>query len=193
MFDGHDDFFFKRQILHPWSEQKWKTYCLDTGCACDQNESRVWHKTSHYFNLEIVIHQSIPAEPSWNWLACVASVTVENVRTRAKKKKKRWRGKGREEEETLARKPHDFEKLRSPTNAAFDWCGAGSVDYLALETSIKPGMFRLRCVADLIRSDLWSQIANALVWYLFESCLCEGLSGLSPFDQKYNWTSSSGD
>ena len=30
--------------------------------------------------------------------------------------------------ETLAHKPHDFEKLRSPTNAAFDWCGAGSVD-----------------------------------------------------------------
>ena len=28
----------------------------------------------------------------------------------------------------LARKPHDFEKLRTPKNAAFDWCGAGSVD-----------------------------------------------------------------
>ena len=40
----------------------------------------------------------------------------------------------------LACKPHDFEKLHSPTNAASDWCGAGSVDYLALETSIKPGM-----------------------------------------------------
>ena len=26
--------------------------------------------------------------------------------------------------ETLARKLHDFEKLRSPMNAAFDWCGA---------------------------------------------------------------------
>ena len=36
--------------------------------------------------------------------------------------------------EPLARKPHDFEKLRSPTNAASDWRGAGSVDYLALET-----------------------------------------------------------
>ena len=46
--------------------------------------------------------------------------------------------------ETLARKPHDFEKLRSPTNAASDWRGAGSVDYLALETSIKPGMLCLR-------------------------------------------------
>ena len=48
--------------------------------------------------------------------------------------------------ETLARKPHDFEKLRSPTNAASDWRGAGtgSVDCLALETSIKPGMFCLR-------------------------------------------------
>ena len=54
------------------------------------------------------------------------------------------RGRGREAKETLARKPHDFEKLRSPTNAAFDWCGAGSVDYLALEISIKPSMFCLR-------------------------------------------------
>ena len=26
------------------------------------------------------------------------------------------------------RKPHDFEKLRSPTNIASDLCGAGSVD-----------------------------------------------------------------
>ena len=43
----------------------------------------------------------------------------------------------------LAPKPHDFEKLRSPMNAASDWCGAGSVDYLALETSIKPGMLYL--------------------------------------------------
>ena len=46
--------------------------------------------------------------------------------------------------ETLARKPHDFEKLRSPTNAASDWRGAGSVDYLALEISIKSGMLCLR-------------------------------------------------
>ena len=35
---------------------------------------------------------------------------------------------GKGEKETLARKPHDFEKLRTPKNAAFDWCGAGRVD-----------------------------------------------------------------
>ena len=63
------------------------------------------------------------------------------VGTRAKKQ---WRGRGRGKKEPLARKPHDFEKLRSPTNAASDWCGAGGVDYLALETSIKPGMLCLR-------------------------------------------------
>ena len=62
--------------------------------------------------------------------------------------------------ESLARKPHDFEKLRSPTNAASDWRGAGSVDYLAFETSIKPGMLCFR--ADLVSSDLWSQITNVL-------------------------------
>ena len=43
----------------------------------------------------------------------------------------------RGKKETLAREPHDFEKLRSSTNAAAHWCGAGTVDYLALETSIK--------------------------------------------------------
>ena len=31
------------------------------------------------------------------------------------------------EKETLMRKPYDFEKLRLPTNAASDWCSAGSV------------------------------------------------------------------
>ena len=39
---------------------------------------------------------------------------------------------------------HDFEKLRSPTNTVSDCCSASSVDCLALETSIKPGMFCLR-------------------------------------------------
>ena len=52
----------------------------------------------------------------------------------------------------LARKPHDFEKLRSPTNAASDWCGVGSVDYLALETSIKLGMLCLRA------SQIWCDL-----------------------------------
>ena len=39
-------------------------------------------------------------------------------------------GEGRGDMETLACKMHDLEKLRSPTNVASDWCGAGSVDYL---------------------------------------------------------------
>ena len=108
-------------------------------------------------------------------VACVASVSAR-VRRESwdeSKKKKEWRGRERGKNETLARKLHDFEKLRSPTNAVFDWCGAGSVNYLALETSIKPGMLCLRA------SQIWFQITNALDWYLFESCLCEGL-----WDQK---------
>ena len=60
------------------------------------------------------------------------------------KKKKGMTREGEGNEGTLARKPHDFEKLRSPTNSASDWRGAGSVDYLALETSIKSGMLCLR-------------------------------------------------
>ena len=70
------------------------------------------------------------------------------------------RGRGRKE--TLARKPHDFEKLRSPTNATSDWCGAGSVDYLALETSVKPGMLCLRAshLIDMVRRASWGKIKN---------------------------------
>ena len=69
---------------------------------------------------------------------------------------------GREKKETLARKPHDFEKLCSPTNEASDWWGAGNVDYLALETSIKPGML---C---LLASQIWSYLIRGrrlqLLW-----------------------------
>ena len=68
------------------------------------------------------------------------------------KKKKEWCGRGRGKKETLARKPHNFEKLCSPTNAASDWCRAGSVDYLALETSIKQGMLCLH------GSQIWSHL-----------------------------------
>ena len=56
---------------------------------------------------------------------------ASSSRRLGREQKKEWRGRGMKE--TLARKPHDFEKLRSPTNAASDWCVAFSVDYLALE------------------------------------------------------------
>ena len=36
---------------------------------------------------------------------------------------------GSRKKEPLARKPYDFEKLRSPTNAASDWRDAGGVIY----------------------------------------------------------------
>ena len=52
----------------------------------------------------------------------------------------------------LARKPHDFETLHLPTNTVSDWCSASSVDCLALETSIKPGMLCLRA------SQIWSYL-----------------------------------
>ena len=60
-------------------------------------------------------------------VACIASVSAR-VRRESwhKSKKKEMRGKGKGAKEMLACKPHDFEKLCSPTNAAFDWCGAGS-------------------------------------------------------------------
>ena len=90
------------------------------------------------------------------WLACVASVSArvrqEHWDERNKKKEWQGRGRGRGEKETLALKPHDFEKLCSPTNSAFDWLGAGSVDYLAPETSIKAEMFCWRA------SQIWSDV-----------------------------------
>ena len=61
-------------------------------------------------------------------------------------------GEGEGREGNACQEPHDFEKLCSPTNAASDWCGASSVDYLALETSIKPGMLCLRA------SQIWSHL-----------------------------------
>ena len=61
-------------------------------------------------------------------------------------------GEGEGKEGNACPQAHDFETLRSPTNAASDWCGAGSVDYLALETSIKPGMLCLR------ESQIWSYL-----------------------------------
>ena len=54
--------------------------------------------------------------------------------------------------EPPARKPHNFDKLCSATNAASDWGGAGSVDYLVFETSIKPGMLCFRA------SQIWSHL-----------------------------------
>ena len=44
------------------------------------------------------------------------------------------------------------QKQRSPTNAASDWRGAGSVDSLAFETSIKPDMLCFRA------SQIWSHL-----------------------------------
>jgi len=71
-------------------------------------------------------------------LACVASVPVRSERNSGHAKelfafgpREKWgeskklegRGWGRGKEGTFARKPPDFEKTRSPTNGAPDWCG----------------------------------------------------------------------
>ena len=102
---------------------------------------------------------------------------VSSSRTSGREQKKGTTGEGegeRKEGHACPQTPR-FWKTHSPTNAASDWCGAGSVDYLAIETTIKPGMLCLR------KSQIWShqncgrRLQNALDWYLFESCLCEGL------------------
>ena len=53
---------------------------------------------------------------------------ASSSRKLGREQKREWGGRRRGEKETLDRKPHDFKKLRLPTNAAFDWCVAGSVD-----------------------------------------------------------------
>ena len=92
--------------------------------------------------------------------------------------------------ETLGRRPLDFEKLRSPTNAASDWRGSGSVDYLAHERSIKPGMlclhasqiwFHLICGRRL--QMLWTDVYLNRVLRRF----------IRSKSSKYNWRSSTGD
>ena len=67
--------------------------------------------------------------------------------------------------EPLARKPHDFEKLRSPTNAASDWCGAGSVDILSTRNINQTRYALFTSATDLVLSDLLSQITIALDRY----------------------------
>ena len=63
-------------------------------------------------------------------MACIASVSaqVRGASCDERKKNKEMRGEGEGSEGNACRKPHDFEKLRSPTNAASDWCSAGSVN-----------------------------------------------------------------
>ena len=76
--------------------------------------------------------QSIP-------LSVLGSVKPVDLRTatspgetrRGKKKKRRGRGRGRGKKETLARKPHDFEKLRSPMLIFRAWATCGARDLSA--------------------------------------------------------------
>ena len=88
-------------------------------------------------------------------LACVASISawVHWEKLGRGQKKRNDRGGGGKRRKHLPTNPQDFEKLRLPTNAASDWCGAGSVDYLVLETSIKPGMLCLRA------PQIWSYLS----------------------------------
>ena len=82
-------------------------------------------------------------------------------------KKMNDRGGGRERRNRLP----SNEKLHSPTNAASDWRGANSVDYLAFETSIKPGML---CFC---ASQIWSHLICGrrlqMLWTdIYLNCVC---------------------
>ena len=108
-----------------------------------------------------------------------------------KQKKSEWRGRGRGKKEMPAHKPHDFEKLHSLTNAASGWRGACSVDYFALETSIKQGMLCLRA------SQIWSHLICGRTYYRWFGLIFIWIVFMQRFmgleSSKYKWRSSSGD
>ena len=83
------------------------------------------------------------------WLACVASVSArvrqEHWDESNKKKGMTGEGEGQGREGNACPQTPWFWKT-------FDWLGAGSVDYLAPETSIKAGMFCWRA------SQIWSDV-----------------------------------
>ena len=89
-------------------------------------------------------------------VACVASVSSRGSSRNLgqEQKKLNYGGGGGERRNRLPANPTIFEKLRSPTNAAFDWRSTASVDYLAFETSIKPGMLCFRASQIWVSSDL---------------------------------------
>ena len=126
---------------------------------CPLCPRRFWkfEKSSFDYSSDRVISPSSTALWLYTFvvLACVASISSRGSSRKLgqeRKKKNERQGRGRGKKEPLARKPHDFEKLRSPTNAASDWRGAGSVDYLAFETSIKPGILCFRA------PQIWSHL-----------------------------------
>ena len=47
--------------------------------------------------------------------------------------KRELKGEGEERKQNSCPQTHNFEKLRSPTKAASDWCGAGGVDLTAMD------------------------------------------------------------
>ena len=100
-------------------------------------------------------------------IACVASVSAGVRRESWKESKKKNDGGGGGGGERRNRLPANhtiFKKPRSPTNAASDWCGASSVDWLALETSIKPGI----CF-------IYERHRSGLIWFVVADYKCFGL------------------
>ena len=100
-------------------------------------------------------------------VACVASVSMRVRQESWDECKKRGKsGDGKGENKTLARKMHDFEKLHSPTNTASDWCGAGSVDYIAINSSIKPGVLFLSSLIWFLVAD-YKYFGLIFIWIVF--------------------------
>ena len=87
----------------------------------------------------------------WNKLACVARVST----------RVHW------ESWNEGKKTEERERGRGRGR------GRGEKETLACKATILQSFWLVRC--------WWWQIKNALEWYLFESCLCQGLSDLSPF------------
>ena len=110
-------------------------------------------------------------------VACIASVSLRGSSRKLGQEQQKMNdgGGGGERRNRLPANRMILKNCVRPRTQLLIGAGAGSVDYLAFETSIKPGMLWFRT------SQIWShlifgsQITNALNWYLLESCLCEGL------------------
>ena len=126
-------------------------------------------------------------------IACVASVSAGVRRESWKESKKRndvGGGGGWERRNRLPANHTIFKTPRSPTNAVSDWCGASSVDWLALETSIKQGMLYLRA------SQIWSHLIRGrrlqMLWTdIYLNRIVQRF--MRSESSKYIWRSSSGD
>ena len=109
-------------------------------------------------------------------IACVASVSSRGSSRKLGQEQKKWMtGEGEGKEGTACPQTPRFWKTPFAHERSFWLARCGWCWLLSIRNINQTRYALFSCVTDLVSSDLWSQITNALDWYLLESCLCEGL------------------